>query len=112
MVRTYYWSVDRSEAKRRREALDASLQDVASLAGISDETVRKFENGGNVKQKYAEAIEVALDSLEMIKAVVADVKAKQGSEPVVPLPERLTRIENDLAELKRLILQLLAERSV
>lgn len=101
--------MDGQEVRRRREALNASLQDVASLVGISDETVRKYENGGNVQPKYVDAIIRAIETLEMIRSVVNEVKTKQASSPAVP--DRLTRIEQDLAELKQLVQQLLDAQS-
>lgn len=79
------------------------------MANISDETVRKFENGGNVKPKYVDAIRAALESLETIQEVVRDATARQKAAP--SLPDRLTRIEQDLAELKQLVQRLLDERA-
>lgn len=71
-IRAYHWHVDGVEAKKRRKALKRSLDDVGAFAGINGETVRKFENGGNVLPEYAAAITAAITGLEAVHAMTEE----------------------------------------
>lgn len=101
--------MDGSEAKQRREALKKSQRELAKIAGISNETVRKFEQGGHVQPESVQAIEVALESAEALQAIVKDIAERQKNQPSIP--ERLRKIEEDLAELRSLVIRVLDERA-
>lgn len=100
--------MDGVEAKRRREALRKSQRELAKIAGISNETVRKFEQGGHVHADSVEAIRSALEESETIQAIVKEVVELQKNQPSIP--ERLKRIEEDLADLRSLVIRALDAR--
>lgn len=95
------------ELRRSRKALGASLASVGTLAGLSDETVRKAELGHSVAPESLDAIGAALDALEEMAQIASAVRGRVARSPSVD--ERLARLEADLTELRLLVARLLDE---
>lgn len=78
------------QGRARRKQMRKSLNDVARLAGVSDQTVRNAELG--LKQPTDEtvtAINEALSQLEQIAVAVANI----GPTPTFDLATLLARVE-------------------